>query len=58
MSKTKAFEWYLKSAEQGNASAMFNLGFCYSNGVGTDMSTLTALKWYSKGLFASLVVLE
>ena len=56
MNKTKAFEWYLKSAEQGNASAMFNLGFCYANGEGTDMSTLNALKWYSKGLFASLVV--
>ena len=55
MNKTKAFEWYLKSAEQGNASAMFNLGFCYANGEGTDMSTLKALKWYSKGLFASLV---
>ena len=26
---TKAFEWYTKSAEQGNSIAMKNLGYCY-----------------------------
>ena len=32
----KAREWYLKAAEQGHASAQYNLGFMYNNGEGAQ----------------------
>ena len=32
----KAFEWYLKSAENGDANGQNNFGYCYQNGIGTD----------------------
>ncbi|RIA87771.1 hypothetical protein C1645_695738, partial [Glomus cerebriforme] len=32
--KTKAIEWYLKSAENGYAIAQYNLGYYYANGIG------------------------
>ncbi|CAB4444647.1 unnamed protein product [Rhizophagus irregularis] len=55
----KAFEWYLKSAENGctmvknNAIAgcitgQCNLGYCYMNGIGTDKNELKAFEWYLK----------
>ena len=37
-----------KSADQGDAAAQFNLGFCYSNGQGVPQSYEDAVKWYRK----------
>ena len=41
-------KWYQKAAEQGNADAQYNLGFCYSNGNGVEQSYEEAVKWYQK----------
>ncbi|RIA87324.1 hypothetical protein C1645_878101 [Glomus cerebriforme] len=35
----KAFEYYKKSADQGYLNAQFQLGYCYSNGIGIGYST-------------------
>ena len=40
-------EWRL-SAEQGNVSAQFNLGFIHDKGQGVAQDYLEAVKWYSK----------
>ena len=32
----KAFEWYEKSAENGNKIAQYNLGRCYKDGIGVE----------------------
>jgi len=48
MNKTKSFEWFSKSAEEGDADAMYNLGVCYYSGEGTDMNSTKAFKWLSK----------
>lgn len=40
--------WYLKSAEQGNYDAFFNLGECYENGEGVQQNHQEAVKWYRK----------
>ncbi|RHZ48136.1 hypothetical protein Glove_557g59 [Diversispora epigaea] len=35
-SETEAkFRWYRRSAKRGYSDAQFNLGYCYSNGIGT-----------------------
>lgn len=45
----KAFEWYLKSARQGNTCAMANVGgFCYFYGNGTDENNELAVYWLKK----------
>src|SRR5256885_521357 len=44
----KAFNWYLKSAENRYAKAQCNLGICYATGVGTDKNEVKAFKWYLK----------
>jgi len=44
----KAFEFYTKSAEQGNSTAMNNLGFCYHNGHACDQNDTKAFEWYEK----------
>ena len=33
--RRNAFEWFQKSAEQGNADAVYNLSLCYNRGEGT-----------------------
>jgi TPR repeat protein len=43
-----AVMWYTKSAEQGNASAQFNLGLMYDNGDGVPEDDATAVMWYTK----------
>ena len=37
--------WYLKAAEQGHASAQFNLAFLYSKGYGVPQDYFEARKW-------------
>ena len=40
--QNKAFEWYLKSAENGIAMAQYNLAICYEDGIGTNPEELVA----------------
>ena len=44
----KAAQWYRKAAEQGNASAQFNLGLMYGNGEGVPQDAPEAVRWYRK----------
>ena len=44
----KAFEWYLKSANNGCALGQCDLGYCYENGIGIDKNETKAIEWYSK----------
>ena len=41
-----AVDWYRKSADQGNALAQTNLGFCYENGEGVAKDIKQAAFWY------------
>ncbi len=41
---TEAFEWYTKSAAQGNSAAMHQLAFCYRYGFGCDKNNNTAVE--------------
>ncbi len=45
---TNAIEWYRKAADQGNARAQYNLGWCYANSKGMDKAPVEAVKWYRK----------
>ena len=44
----EAVKWYLKSAEQGYASAQCNLGYMYENGRGVAKDDSEAVKWYRR----------
>ena len=44
----KAFEWFLKSAEEGNRFAQYSLGNLYYYGNGTDKELSQAFNWYMK----------
>lgn len=48
MDYSKAFEWWLKAAKQGNESAQFNIGKMYENGDGVEQNFTKAVEWYSK----------
>lgn len=41
-----AFEWYEKSASQGDAEAQFKLGCCYQEGLGTEKNEEKAVEFY------------
>jgi len=41
-------KWYRKAAEQNFAQAQFNLGVCYSEGLGVAKDEAEAVKWYRK----------
>ena len=41
-----AFKLWLPLAEQGDASAQFNLGMMYDNGQGVKQDDVQAVKWY------------
>ena len=41
-------KWYRKAAEQGNAAAQYNLGYCYQYGQGVEQNYQEAVKWYRK----------
>ena len=45
---TEAGKWYRKAAEQGHASAQFNLGCAYASGRGLPQDYAEAVKWYRK----------
>ena len=42
------FQEYKASAEQGDAEAQFNLGWCYDDGRGVAKDYVEAVKWYRK----------
>lgn len=44
----EAVTFFEKAAEQSNAEAQFNLGFCYAKGTGCDKDDAVAVKWYRK----------
>ena len=44
----KAYKWYSKSAENGNARGQCNLGRCYDFGIGVKKDYSKAVEWYSK----------
>jgi len=44
----EAVKWYRKAAEQGYASAQYNLGVMYDNGRGVPEDDREAVKWYRK----------
>ena len=46
--EAEAAKWYRKAAEQGNASAQYNLGVRYDNGQGVVKDEAEAVKWYRK----------
>ena len=45
---TKAFEWFTKSSEQGNCTAMKFLGLCYCGGIGCDENGPEGIEWLEK----------
>ena len=45
---TEAVKWFRKAAEQGNAKAQHNLGYCYYDGQGVSQDYTEAVKWYRK----------
>ncbi|CAI2164472.1 8382_t:CDS:2 [Funneliformis geosporum] len=44
--ETKAFELFKRSAEQECLNAQFELGFCYDEGIGTEINKLKAFELY------------
>jgi TPR repeat protein len=44
----QAVFWYQKAADQGLASAEFNLGVCYEKGQGISQDFSQAVLWYQK----------
>src|ERR1051325_313740 len=44
-----ATEWYRRAAEQGFASAQFNLGQAFSNGYGVAKDDKAATEWWRSG---------
>ena len=43
----QAVKWYRLAADQGYASAQYNLGYMYSNGQGVPQDYVQAHKWYN-----------
>ena len=44
--QTEAAKWYRLAAEQGNATAQFNLGLKYELGEGIPKNYTESVKWY------------
>lgn len=47
-SYSETAKWWLKAANQGDASAQYNLGILYVNGQGVQQSDSEAAKWWLK----------
>ena len=45
---SEAAKWFKKAAEQGDATAQFNLGLAYEQGKGVAQDNRLAVKWYEK----------
>ena len=46
----EAVKWWLKAAEQGNASAQRMIAWCYEMGFGVKTSYKQAYEWYQKAI--------
>jgi TPR repeat protein len=46
----KAVEWYRKAAEQGLATAQYDLGNMYNVGRGVPKDQTKAMEWYKKAV--------
>ena len=46
--KTKAFEWFLKSAQNGHVESMKEVGFRLCRGTGVPRDLEKAREWYAK----------
>ena len=44
----EAVKWFRKAAEQGDATAQFNLGIMYYNGQGVTQDDSEAVRWLRK----------
>ncbi len=44
----EAFELFRQAVEQGDKNSLFNLGYCYDEGIGTEKNIRKALYWYKK----------
>ena len=44
----EAFDWFMKAAEGGNASAQYKLGLCYLDGKGVSQDSLECFNWINK----------
>jgi TPR repeat protein len=46
--KATAFDWFRKTAEQGDATAQFNLGvyYMYDQGIGVTKNEAAAAEWF------------
>jgi TPR repeat protein/transglutaminase-like putative cysteine protease len=44
----KAIEYFRKSADEGNADALYDLGWVYEAGLGVPQDRQQAIEWYSK----------
>src|ERR1044072_9426288 len=44
----KAFEWYMKSAENGNINGQYSVAMCYKYGLGTEVDKQKAVEWFLK----------
>jgi FOG: TPR repeat, SEL1 subfamily len=43
----EAVKWFRLAAEQGDAKAQYNLGWCYYNGQGVTKNYKETVKWYT-----------
>jgi len=48
--ETKAFEFFLKAANQNDSQSQFNLGNFYSTGMGVTQDDKKAVEWYRKAI--------
>lgn len=48
--RLKAFNLFKRSADNGSAGAMFEVGLCYETGIGCDICMEKAFTWYSLAL--------
>ena len=54
LTRKKAAQWYIKSAQQGNVGAQYSIGLDYEIGRGTmPQDTAKAIEWYTKAAAAA-----
>ena len=46
--KKKAFQLFKKAADKGYMPALYDLGLCYQNGIGTRKKKVKAFQCYEK----------
>ena len=44
----KTFEWFQRSANQGDADAQHHIGMMYHEGIGVEQDYKKAMQWYQK----------